>query len=689
MKRLTITLLFIIGIAVRASLWAQTGQATPVLNPDTLLNDSLTDVTVSMRRSGTLRMAGAENGFNIGREELFRAACCNLGESFTTNPSVDVNYSDATTGARQIRLLGLSGTYVQMLTEQLPNFRGSALPYALGYVPGPWMQGIQVSKGASSVRNGFESVTGQINIDYLKPEADEGATLNLYANSKTRIEANADANLHIRGKVNTEVLAHYEDEVARMDENGDGFVDLPAVRQVNVQNRWDYLGRRYIFHGGLGVLDEKREGGQKESRAASGSQPYRIDVDTRRYEAYMKHAFVLNREHGTNIALMASGTMHRLDALFGRKAYNTDEKNGYLQLLFETEFSPMHSLSAGVSLNHDRMDENLTGLSTPNSPLSTLQSALPLRLSENSQFSTPRETTPGVYAQYTLNLADKLTLMAGLRADHSSLYGTFVTPRAHVKYVPHDVLTLRLSAGKGYRSPRPLAENHYLLASGRRLVIDKAEQESAWNTGVSAAFYIPLFGNTLKLNLEYYYTHFLRQLITDYDSNPEELRLTNLDGRSYSHTFQIDATYPLAEGLEVTAAWRLNDVRTTYGGRLLERPLASRYKGLLTASYKTPLGLWQFDLTCQLNGGGRLPASSAAPGGRFPAYPQLNAQATRWFRHVSVYVGGENLTNYRQRHPIVGADRPWSSDFEPTMVWGPVHGATAYAGLRVNLGKRM
>ena len=310
-------------------------------------------------------------------------------------------------------------------------------------------------------------------------------------------------------------------------------------------------------------------------------------------------------------------------------------------------------------------------------------------MSENSQFSTPRETTPGVYAQYTLNLADKLTLMAGLRADHSSLYGTFVTPRAHVKYVPHDVLTLRLSAGKGYRSPRPLAENHYLLASGRRLVIDKAEQESAWNTGVSAAFYIPLFGNTLKLNLEYYYTHFLRQLITDYDSNLEELRLTNLDGRSYSHTFQIDATYPLAEGLEVTAAWRLNDVRTTYGGRLLERPLASRYKGLLTASYKTPLGLWQFDLTCQLNGGGRLPASSAAPGGRFPAYPQLNAQATRWFRHVSVYVGGENLTNYRQRHPIVGADRPWSSDFEPTMVWGPVHGATAYAGLRVNLGKRM
>lgn len=666
---------FLIGVVAHTHLWGQ----TPTLNPDTLLNDSMGDVIIAQRRQGTMRLAGAENGFNIGKEELFKAACCNLGESFTTNPSVDVNYSDATTGAKQIRLLGLSGTYVQMLTEQLPNFRGAALPYALGYVPGPWMQGIQVSKGASSVRNGFESVTGQINIDYLKPQvADEGATLNLYANSKTRIEANADANIHIKDKVGTEVLIHYEDEWAKMDDNGDGFVDLPGVRQVNVQNRWQHLGQRYIFHAGVGLIDEKREGGQKKGHAKPGIPPYAIDIDTRRYEAYMKHAFVLNQAHGTNIALMASGSIHQLDALFGHKAYDTNEKNGYLQLLFETQFSPMHNLAVGASLNHDRMEENLDfAADAPSAD----EARIPL-----SYPTIPKETTPGIYAQYTLNLDSKLTLMAGLRADHSNLYGTFITPRAHIKYTPHDVVTLRLSAGKGYRSPRPLAEQHYLLASGRKLVIDHPEQESAWNTGVSAAFYIPLGGNTLKLNLEYYYTHFLHQLITDYDSHPDELRLTNLNGRSYSHTFQIDATYPIVKGLELTAAYRLCDVRTTYGDQLLERPLVSRYKGLLTASYKTPLGLWQFDLTCQLNGGGRLPDENA---GRFPAYPQLNAQVTRWFRHISVYVGGENLTNYRQKHPIIGADDPWGNNFEPTMVWGPVHGITAYAGIRVNLGKRM
>lgn len=618
-----------------------------VLNPDTLLQDSLGDVTIRSRRPGTLRLGGAENGFNIGREELFRAACCNLGESFTTNPSVDVNYSDATTGARQIRLLGLSGTYVQMLTEQLPDFRGSALPYALSYVPGPWMQSIQVSKGASSVRNGYESLTGQINIEYLKPEQEEGASLNLYGNTKSRVEANADANIHIRGKVNTELLAHYEDDFMQMDGNHDGFVDQPSVRQVNVQNRWDYLGQKYIFHAGLGLIDEKRKGGQKHG-------DYKIGLETRRYEAYMKHAFVLNRDHGTNVALMASGSIHRLDASFGHKTYNADERNGYMQLMFETNFTERHNLSAGLSLNHDDMED--------------------------------RETTPGIYAQYTLNLGPKLTAMAGLRADHSNLYGTFVTPRAHIKYAPADLVTLRLSAGKGYRSPHPLAENHFLLASGRRLIVEAPQQEEAWNTGLSAAFYIPLWGKTLKLNAEYYYTHFLHQTLIDYDSDPMEIRLTQLHGRSYSHTFQVDASYPIIDDMDLTLAYRLNDVRATYGGQLLERPLQSRWKGLATLAYKPSPGLWQFDVTCQLNGSGRLPGTTSE---RFPVYPQLSAQVTRWFRHVSIYLGGENLTNYRQPHPIIGTDRPWSTDFEPTMIWGPVHGITAYVGLRVNLGKRM
>ena len=283
--------------------------------------------------------------------------------------------------------------------------------------------------------------------------------------------------------------------------------------------------------------------------------------------------------------------------------------------------------------------------------------------------------------------------MVGVRADHSSRYGTFLTPRFHLKLTPNEIVSLRFSVGKGYRSVWALAENNYLLASGRLLVIDDLNQEQAWNMGISSSFYVPLFGKTLKLNAEYYHTHFNEQTVIDYDSNPTQIRITNLNGQSYSNTFQIDASYPVVSGLELTVAWRWNDVKSTYGGKLMEKPLTSRYKGLVTASYKTPLGIWQFDATLQLNGGGRMPTpytladSTPSWDSRFSAYEQVSAQITRWFRHFSVYVGGENLTGFRQKQSIINAADPWSSTFDPTMVWGPVHGAMFYAGIRVNIGR--
>ena len=632
---------------------------------------SIQDVTITSRRSGTRRLGGAVNGVVINREELFKAACCNLGESFTTNPSVDVNYSDAATGAKQIKLLGLSGTYVQMLTENLPNFRGAAAPYALDYVPGPWMNSIQVSKGSSSVRNGYESITGQIDIEYLKPDNDEGLTVNLYGNTMSRLEANADANVHMNDKLSTEVLAHYQDEWSHHDQNDDGFQDQPNVRQWNFQNRWKYKNDSYIFHGGLGIIKEKREGGQTHD--ATAHHLYKIGVETDRYEGYMKHAFILDPEHGTNIAVMGNASMHLLDANYGNKHYGVNQKNAYAQLLFETNFTTQHNLAAGLSLNHDYLSEEVRV--------------------KSEAFATAKETTAGAYVQYTYNLNDKVVAMAGIRADHSSLYGTFVTPRFHLKLTPNEIVSLRLSAGKGYRTVHALAENNNLLASGRQLVIDDLEQEAAWNYGISSSFYIPLFGKTLKLNAEYYHTHFSQQAVIDYDSDPTKILVTNLDGKSYSNTLQVDATYPIVQGLELTAAWRWNDVKCTYGGQLMEKPLTSRYKGLVTASYKTPLGIWQFDATLQLNGGGRMPTPYTLADGtpswdnRFHAYEQVSAQITRWFRHFSVYIGGENLTGFRQKQTIIDAADPWSSTFDPTMVWGPVQGAMFYAGIRINVGR--
>lgn len=510
---------------------------------------------------------------------------------------MDVAYNDATTGARQIKLLGLSGTYVQMLTENLPNFRGAAIPYALGYVPGPWMKGIQVSKGSASVKNGYESITGQINVDYLKPEDEQQV---------------------------------HSDDI------------------------------------------------------------YRIKLHTNRYEGYMKHAFILSHEHGTNIAFMSSASMHQLNAQYGNRFYDLNEKNLYGSLIFETNFTHQHNLSVGLSVNHDYLGQRANVNVSPR-PTVGLEDS-PYLLSEMQRMNE-KETTPGAYAQYTYTLGTKLTAMAGVRFDHSSLYGNFFTPRFHVKYSPIDAISIRLSAGKGYRTVFGLAEYNYLLASGRNLNIgEDLQQEEAWNYGLSTAFYIPMFGKTLKLNAEYYYTDFRNQAVVDYDANKGLISIYNLMGKSYSHTFQIDASYPLLKGLEITAAYRLNDVKCTYdyGKTLKEKPLTSKYKALFTASYKTPLGLWQFDATVQLNGGGRNPEPYQLADGsqswspRFHSFEQVSAQVTRWFRHWSIYVGGENLTGFKQKAPIYGASNPWGSDFEPTLIWGPVEGRMFYAGVRVH-----
>ena len=638
---------------------------------DSIFKDqTLQEVKAVARKPGTSRLAGAVNGIAMNKDELFKAACCNLGESFTTNPSVDVAYNDATTGARQIKLLGLSGTYVQMLTENLPNFRGAAIPYALGYVPGPWMKGIQVSKGCASVKNGYESITGQINVDYLQPEDEQQVEVNLFGDTKSRIEANADANVHLSDRWATEILLHHENIIKNHDDNGDGFYDMPGREQYNVQNRWVYKGKSYIFHGGLGALKEIRTSGQDEEHVHS-DDIYRIKLHTNRYEGYMKHAFILNHEHGTNIAFMSSASMHQLNARYGNKLYDLNEKNLYGSLMFETNFYTQHNLSLGLSFNHDYLGQN----------------------EGQNKGQNEKETTPGAYAQYTYTLGTKLTAMAGVRFDHSSLYGNFFTPRFHVKYSPVDAISIRLSAGKGYRTVFGMAEYNYLLASGRNLNISKSlKQEEAWNYGRSTAFYIPMFGKTLKLNAEYYYTDFRNQAVVDYDANKEFISIYNLIGKSYSHTFQIDASYPLLKGLEITAAYRLNDVKCTYdyGKTLKEKPLTSKYKALFTASYKTPLGLWQFDATVQLNGGGRNPEPYQLADGsrswspRFHSFEQVSAQVTRWFRHWSIYVGGENLTGFKQKTPIYGASNPWGSDFEPTLVWGPVEGRMFYAGVRVH-----
>lgn len=689
MKRVPKQFAFVIAFALSAvyaevthALSNGTAEAdiiTPAETSDSIPSTDLEEFVFTKKQIGSFKLSGAENSSLITQTELFKAACCNLGESFSTSPSVDVTYSDAATGARQIKLLGLSGSYVQMLTESMPAFRGAAAPYSFRYIPGPWMKSISVSKGSSTVKNGYESITGQINIEYLKPQDEQGVIANAYFDSDLKLELNADANLHIKEGLSTELLAHFEDRFGSHDRNDDGFADMPDIRQVNLNNRWQWRTGRYIFHGGLSMINEKSKAGQISSHNHLTSEdPFLIDLYTRRYEGYMKHAYIIDPKRNGNIAFIGSLNMHQLDASFGRKGYWVNEKGAYAQLMYETDLSDRHNLSTGLSFNYDYLGQSVKTTHD---------------VDQSAQRINEREGVAGAYAQYTFTLSDKLILMAGLRGDYSTRFKWFITPRFNVKYSPVKDLNLRASVGKGYRTVHPWAEYNNLLASGHTMVVEELQQEKAWNYGLTADYLLYLGAQKLILNVEYFYTDFKSQAIVDYDSNPGVLTICQLQGKSYSHTFQVDLTWQSSFGLSLTGAYRLNDVKSTYGGLLLEKPLTSRYKALLTASYSTPLELWQFDLTFQMNGGGRLPAPYQLPDGsmswgpRFKAFPQLNFQVTRWFRHFSIYVGGENLTNFKQKNPVVWSADPWSSYFDPTTVWGPIHGAMAYIGIRLNFGR--
>lgn len=647
-------------------------------HPDSVPAHELQEVVVGERRAGTQRLSTVEDKLNIGRTELFRAACCNLGESFSTNPSVDVSYDDAATGAKQIKLLGLGGAYVQMLEENIPIIRGAASPYGLGYVPGYWMKSIQVSKGSASVKHGPESITGQTNIEYLKPQDKDETQLNAYFDTELGAEVNAVVNHHFTSRLSTSILAHWEDDLKQHDNNHDGFADAPKVSQVHAMNRWAYFSPAYIMQARLEYIHESRKSGHMFHGTSHipGIEIYHTGIGLNRGSLWAKNAFIFNQEHNANVAIITSGTIHSQNSVFGHRMYDVDQTSGYLSAIFETELTHSHRLSAGLSLTSDHLAQ--TGRLTQNI------ATTPEKWHES-------DTQAGAYAQYTFVAGEKLTAMAGVRVDRSSMYGWFATPRVHVKYSPLSGLSIRGSAGKGYRTVHPLAENVQILSSGRTIVVDShLPQESAWNYGVSATWSTRIFGRKLSISAEYYYTDFRRQVIVDYDTDPTQISITALKGKSYSHNWQAEITYTLYRGLSLTGAYRRNNVKSTFGGQFTSTPLTNKYKALATASYFTPLGLWQFDITAQFNGGGRLPEPSIDANGTplwnrtFKAFTQLSAQVTRNFRHFSVYIGGENLTGFKQKNPIINAADPWSSTFEPTLIWGPVHGAMVYAGARFN-----
>lgn len=608
---------------------------------------------------------------------LQRLACCNLSESFENSGTVDVTYTDAVTGAKQIQMLGLAGIYSQMLNENLPMMRGLSAPFGLLYIPGTWMESIQISKGTASVINGYESITGQINVELKKPMKNEKFLLNTYINDFGKGEINILASQKLSPRLTAMTLIHTESQALKNDINGDSFLDIPLNRQLNFHQRFNYEEEgKFCNQYGITALLEDKTGGQMSFNPKNGrnsTEYYGVGINTRKYELSAKHGISFP-EKLSSIGLQAAGTLYSLDSYFGLNTYNAIQKSFYSNLIYQSLIkTTSHKVSLGGSYTYDGFEEQMTVKS-----INTIMNSA--------------ENVFGSFVQYTYDHSAVWTVIAGFRGDYNTIYGTFLTPRLHFKYNISEHSNLRISAGKGYRTPHIVAENIGLLASSRTWVLNgKSEAEQAWNYGISYNYEIPLKNDKkIIINIDAFRTDFVNQVIVDIESNLQQVNVTNLDGKSYSNSFQANITLKVVKNLEITAVGRYNDVWQTIGGKTELKPLVAPFKGLLTLAYNTKHDKWSFDLTGRYNGSTRLPVMDANPpeyrlNNQNTAGVVLYAQVTRRFKKIDLYAGAENITDFVQKDPIISAANPFGDYFDSSLIWGPVIGRMFYAGLRFKI----
>ena len=661
--------------------------------------DSLNAAVFVSRQSGNFLSKGKEIRTEvISAAGLCKMACCNLAESFENSASVTVGYSDAVTGARQIRLLGLSGVYTQMLDETRPVMRGLSAPFGLSYVPGQWLESIQIAKGSSSVINGVECMTGQINMEHRKPTDEKPLFLNAAIMSDTKMDFNVASSLQMGYKWSTVILGHVSGNIEAHDMNNDGFLDEPQMLQFNLSNRWLYQadnGTQIRF--GVRAIQDSRNGGQIESI----QNRWTSDIFNRSINGYFKIGVPLNEDNSQNIALIADYNYQDMDSGFGIKAYDAGQHSAYANLLYQNVINDSHQFTLGLNGTLDRYDEKLVR--------AVWQNAF-LVAKEDKGITTLANT--GVFGEYTYHAGDKFTAIGGLRGDWFYKQGFKVSPRVTLKYMPVDEIVIRANGGRGLRYSTPLVDNIGVFSTGKEYVGAYNEHilEDAWTMGGNITYYMP-FGasSNTYLSFDYFRTQFAQQMVVDYEYGMNEIHFYALDGkRSYTDNYQVDFSVDPVERFNITATFRYTDARIELAGKgLVEKPMTSRFKGVLNLQYATNLNKWIFDFTASLNGSCRVynfmenlnedgtmtakPKEGVArlyKNGRTPVYPLLYAQITRRFKGWDVYVGAENLTNYTQKNPIIGSDNPFQPSFDASCVWGPLMGIKAHVGFRFTLWKK-
>ena len=654
---------------------------------------ALEEVVVTQKRGNTMKSQWqVANLHTMSSGELLKAACCNLSESFSTNPSIDVNFSDAVTGNKQIKMLGLTSPYILMAEENIPAMRGASQAYGLSFVPGTWIESIQITKGAGSVINGYESISGQINYEIEKPINARPFFLNLYTSEDSRYELNAHTKVKLSDKWATSLLAHGNVRQRKSDHNHDGFIDNPIGNQINLLNRWQYSNaeKGWVSFVNLNYMKDERQAGQigynpltdKGTTNAWGSE-----VNSERFTLSNKTGYVFPDTPYKSIGLQNSFQSHRQDSYFGLNSYDIHQKSWYGNLIYNSIIgNTQHKFATGLSGTYDDYNEQLT------------TSALA------GDFSRI-DRSVGAFFEYTYDNSSNFSFVAGIRADSHNNLGNFITPRFHLRYNPWKEATFRLSAGRGKRAANVIAENQQLLASSRQLHIIGGDggklyglnPEIAWNYGASFLQAFKIWGKNAELSVDFYRTHFDNQVVVDLDHSPQQALFYNLDGKSFANSLQAEVSITPVKGLDFKAAYKYYDVQTQFTKGQLEKTLTPKHRWFANVAYETPdthennHSQWKFDVTFNWLGEQRLPTTATNPlayrlSDYAPSFATLNAQITRVFsKTFEVYVGGENITNYKQANGILAADAPFGAYFDSTMQYAPAFGQMYYAGLRFKL----
>ncbi|UOY08166.1 TonB-dependent receptor [Muricauda sp. SCSIO 64092] len=645
-------------------------------------SNQLDEVVVQQEREAVQKIYfTSQNVVTINSAELLKAACCNLSESFETNPAIDVNFNDALTGTKQIQMLGLTSPYLLITQENIPMVRGASQTYGLTFTPGTWIESIQITKGAGSVVNGFESISGQINTELVKPLTDTPIFVNGYANLNGRLELNTHFNYKLSDKWSTGLYLHGNQRTVEVDMNDDDFLDVPLANQINIQNRWQYQNpeKGWVSFVNLRFLNDEKQVGQTNFNPDTDrftTNAWGSEIDTQRFDSSLKLGYVFPNLPFQSFGFQAAYSNHQQDSYYGFNVYDIDHESIYSNLIFNSIIgNTQHKFKTGLTFAYDGYNE----------------------LVNDANF-VRSDRSAGAFFEYSYDNLEKVSLTAGLRFDTHNRLGNFFTPRFHIRYTPWELGSLRGSFGIGRRAANIFAENQQLFGSSRTIQllgnggdIYGFDGERAINFGVSFLQGFTLFDRPGNFSIDFYRTDFENQVVVDWE-NPRAVVFSNLEGESYANSLQIELNHEIVPNLDLRTAYKFYDVKTQYQTGLLQRPLVARNRFFANLGYETKTkengSQWRLDYTLHAVGEQRLPNTSANPvplqlGDFVDGYSLMNAQVTKVFSNkFEVYVGGENLTAVTQPNPILDAGNPFGPNFDTTIVYAPILGRMVYLGFR-------